>query len=60
MEENKEQISEQEVNQVLNAFNFLEFANSYRGTYYNLYFTPDIINQKMKDINMQLAEYPEI
>ena len=56
MEENKEQISEQEVNQVLNAFNFLEFANSYRGTYYNSYFTPDIINQKMKDINMNPIE----
>lgn len=52
MSDNKEILSEKEVNQVLNVFNFLEFANSYRGTYYNSYFTPDIINQKMKDINM--------
>ena len=27
-EETKEQLSEQEVNQVLNAFNFLEFSNA--------------------------------
>lgn len=56
MDEIKEQISEQEVNQVLNAFDFLEFSNSYRNTYYNSYFTPDIINQKMKDINMNPVE----
>ena len=56
MDEIKEQISEQEVNQVLNAFDFLEFSNSYRNTYYNSYFTPDIVNQKMKDINMNPIE----
>ena len=52
MDNEKEQLSEKEVNEVLNAFNFLEFSNSYRKTYYNNYFTPDIINQQMKNINM--------
>jgi hypothetical protein len=51
--EEKEQLTEQQVNQVLNAFDFLTFSNSYRDTYYNTYFTPDLINQQMKNVNMQ-------
>ena len=45
-------LSEQEVNQVLNAFDFLEFARSYRGQFYN----PDIVNWQMKNINMNPVE----
>ena len=45
-------ISEQEVNQVLNAFDFLEFSKSYRGQFYN----PDIVNWQMKNINMNPVE----
>ena len=57
-EETKEQLSEQEVNQVLNAFNFLEFSNAYRESYYNngTYFTPDVVNQQMQNINMNPAQ----
>jgi hypothetical protein len=48
-----ESLSEQEVNAVLNAWDFLEFSNSYRNQYYNNgYYTPDIVNRKMQDINM--------
>lgn len=57
MEDIKEHISEQEVNQVLNAFDFLEFSNSYKSSYFNnSYLTPDLINQKMKDITMVSVE----
>lgn len=60
MSEN-EKLSEQEVNQVLNAFDFLAFSNSYNNTYYGVdlpigYFTPDLINQQMQNINMNPAE----
>ena len=51
-----ESLSEKEVNDVLNAWNFLEFENSYKSTYYNTYFTPDIVNQQMKNINMNPVE----
>jgi hypothetical protein len=56
--EEKEQLTEEQVNQVLTAYNFLEFSNSYKESYYNngQYFTPDIINQRMKDINMSPVE----
>lgn len=49
-------ISEQEVSEVLNAWNFLEFSNSYRSSYRNGYFTPDTVNQQMKNINMNPIE----
>lgn len=54
----KQSISTEEVNNVLNAFNFLEFSNSYRNTYSNMnkYFTPDAVNQQMKNINMNPVE----
>lgn len=54
-----EKLSPQEVNQVLNAFNFLEFSNAYKNSYYGNaagYFTPDIINQQMQNINMNPVE----
>lgn len=49
-----EKLTEQEVNQVLNAFDFLEFSQGYNSEYYGLnrYFTPDVINQQMQNINM--------
>lgn len=58
----EERLTEQEVNNVLNAFDFLSFSNGYRDTYYgyNLnatgYFTPDLINQQMQNINMNPVE----
>lgn len=56
-DEKNEKLTEQEVNQVLNTFNFLEFANTYRSTYYNSsFFTPDTVNQQMKNINMNPIE----
>ena len=54
-----EQLSQEQVNQVLNAFNFLEFSNAYRNSYYGSsagYFTPDIVNQQMQNINMNPVE----
>lgn len=50
LEENM--LTEQEVNQVLNVFDFLEFSNSYRNSYNNIYSTPDIVNRRLQDINM--------
>ena len=47
-----ERLTEEQVNQVLNAWDFLEFSKAYRGSYYNAYYTPDIVNQQMKNINM--------
>ena len=49
-----EKLSTEEVNQVLNAFDFLSFSNGYNSEFYGLngYFTPDIINQQMQNINM--------
>lgn len=52
---NNESLSEKEVNQVLNAFDFLTFSNSYRNTYLGSpwgYFTPDTVNRQMQNINM--------
>lgn len=51
-------LTEEQVNQTLNAFNFLEFSRSYRDSYYNngAYFSPDIINQQMQNINMNPVE----
>lgn len=49
-------LSEKEVNQVLNAWNFLDFAKSYRGTFTSGYYTPDIVNQQMKNITMNPIE----
>ena len=48
----EERLTEQEVNQVLNVFDFLEFSNSYRSTFNSVYNTPDIINRRLQDINM--------
>lgn len=60
MLEEKEKLTEQEVNEVLNAWDFLEFANSYRNTYgsmYNLgYYTPDVVNRQIQNINMNPVE----
>ena len=56
-ETSNETLSEQQVQDVLNAWNFLEFSNSYRRTYYNNgYFTPDLINEQMKNVNMNPLE----
>ena len=58
----EERLTEQEVNNVLNAFDFLSFSNGYRDTYYGYnpnatgYFTPDLINQQMQNINMNPIE----
>lgn len=54
----QEMLSEQQVNQVLNTFNFLEFSNSYRESFYNngAYFSPEIVNQQMQNINMNPTE----
>lgn len=53
MEETNKQLTENEVQQVLNAWDFLEFSNSYKRTYgASTYFTPDMVNQQMKNINM--------
>lgn len=55
-EEKTQQISEQEVNQVLKAFDFLEFSNGYREAFYHTSFlTPDVVNQQMKNITMNPA-----
>ena len=51
MPDNTERLSEEEVNQVLNAFDFLEFSRGYNSGL-NGYFTPDLINQTMQNINM--------
>lgn len=48
----KEVISESQVQDVLNAWDFLEFSNSYKTATYNTYFTPDIVNQQLQNINM--------
>lgn len=51
----EEMLSEKQVNDVLNVFNYLEFASGYRDSYYSTsgaYFTPDLINQQMQNINM--------
>lgn len=47
-----EKLTEQEVNQVLNAWDFLEFSRSYKDSYFNSYNTPDAINKQMQNINM--------
>jgi len=54
----EEKLSEQEVNQVLNAFDFLQFSQAYRESYYNngAYFSPDIVNQQMQNVNMNPVE----
>lgn len=59
MADNKESLTPEQVNQVLNAFNFLEFSNAYRNSYYGSsagYFTPDIVNQQMQNVNMNPVE----
>ena len=58
----EERLTEQEVNNVLNAFDFLSFSSGYRDTYYGYnpnatgYFTPDLINQQMQNLNMNPVE----
>lgn len=55
MADNKESLTPEQVNQVLNAFDFLEFSNSYRNSYLGNqwgYFTPDTVNRQMQNINM--------
>lgn len=55
--EEKEIITKEQVNEVLNAWDFLEFSNTYRNQYYNSgYYTPDIINRQMQNINMNPTE----
>ena len=50
-------LTEQQVNQVLNAWDFLEFSNSYRSSYYNRgLLTPDAVNAQMKNITMNPME----
>lgn len=61
MDDNQERLSEREVNDVLKVFDFLSFSNAYNSTYYNYnalnnYFTPDIINQQMQNLNMNPTE----
>lgn len=48
----KTKLTKNEVNQVLNAWDFLEFSRSYKDTYFNSYNTPDAINRQMQNINM--------
>ena len=54
MEENKtEALTEQQVNDVLNAWDFLEFSRAYNSSFYhNGFFNPDIVNAQMKNITM--------
>lgn len=54
MEENKtETLTEQQVNDVLNAWDFLEFSRAYNSSFYhNGFFNPDIVNAQMKNITM--------
>jgi len=50
-------LTEEQVNQVLNAWDFLEFSNSYRSSYYNRgLLTPDAVNAQMKNITMNPME----
>lgn len=56
-EEIREEISQQQVNDVLNVWNFLEFTKSYKSELYNnSYSTPDIINAQLQNINMNPVE----
>ena len=54
----EEKISEQQVQDVLKVWDFMEFSNSYRQAYYDggSFATPDTINQQMQDINMNPVE----
>lgn len=56
MPDNNEKLSEEQVQQVLNAWDFLEFSNNYKSMYGTTYLTPDIVNQRMKDITMNPIE----
>lgn len=56
MAKNQEKLSEQQVNDVLNAFDFLEFSNSYKSTYQSAFITPDILNRQLQNINMNPVE----
>lgn len=48
----QEKLSEQQVNQVLNAFDYLAFSKGYRQALYNDFLTPDMVNSAMQDVNM--------
>ena len=53
----KDILTKEQVNDVLNAWDFLEFSNTYRNQYYNSgYYTPDVINRQIKNINMNPIE----
>lgn len=52
MSETNEILTTQQVNDVLQAYDVVNFARGYRESYYSSYVTPDAINQKMQDINM--------
>ena len=53
----KETLTEKEVQQVLNTWDFLEFTNSYKNQYYNGgYYTPDTVNRQMQNISMNPVE----
>ena len=55
--DSKESITEEEVSQVLNAWDFLEFANNYNSQFYNRgYYTPEVVNRQMQNINMNPVE----
>ena len=58
MEENKtEALTEQQVNDVLNAWDFLEFSRAYNSSFYhNGFFNPDIVNAQMKNITMNTMD----
>lgn len=52
-------LTPEQVNETLKAFNFLEFSNSYRESYYNNtggYLTPDAVNRQLQNINMNPVE----
>lgn len=52
----QESLSENQVNDVLKAFDFLEFSDSYKNTYYHPFLTPDIVNRQIQNINMNPVE----
>lgn len=52
MSTNNEKLTEKQVNEVLQAWDIINFARSYNESYYSSYNTPDAINQQMQNINM--------
>jgi len=54
--DNDGKLTEGEVNQVLNAWDFLSFSNEYNNQFRNTYFTPDTVNRQLQNINMNPVE----